>query len=573
MNAIDFFLSSSAKVEPETFFEFREDQELWVEIEFEVLTEQESNTFKRYVRSDGTIRVRKTAAFEDGKIQTIYNGYIQEPEEWWLHDDDETVSRLSKRTEIDSTPLSDSIPSTGRITKAQVREAQEQHIMENVDSLTFTEKIQSSPLLGLKNVAQGILPEFYLIPAVKDLSDEVKIKAGTSLGRLLNRAIQEIAATDPRFEKIKSDLEGLVSSLKEPSLEETNKGPLTRLEGAIEDELSGWDVDVEIEVTPPEIEKIFELGTTLFVDDGIKTIAERKGHGLQRAIMFAMIRAWAAALRSVRRDEDTPAPRKASESVIFGMEEPELFLHPHAQRRLAGALSDIAKTANHQVFLCTHSTHFVDLDMYQEIVIVSKETPQIGTKARQCTRDLFEGEENRKHRFHMARWVNPDRAEMFFAKRTVFVEGETEQTLLPYLADMLSISDPDISIIDCGSKFNLRLYIEIANAFRLNYVVVHDEDPVPDSFPDTWNNDRKQSARNVFAENELISTAIDEAYGYVKVIKPNFEKAAGISRSQSEKMGKPIAALDFFSGRKTEEIPVAISDVVKSVYSPYLTSE
>ena len=77
----------------------------------------------------------------------------------------------------------------------------------------------------------------------------------------------------------------------------------------------------------------------------------------------------------------------------------------------------------------------------------------------------------------MAHWVNPDRGELFFARRVVFVEGETEKVILPFLAEKLNLSNRDVSIIDCGSKYNLRLYATIADAFTIPYLVIHDEGP------------------------------------------------------------------------------------------------
>jgi CRISPR-associated exonuclease Cas4 len=193
---------------------------------------------------------------------------------------------------------------------------------------------------------------------------------------------------------------------------------------------------VNIEVTPPELERLFELGTGIHLNDGVNTSADRKGHGLQRAMMFAFLRVWAKVLRSDRQmdSEAHVTQRKQSDSVIFAMEEPELFLHPHAQRKLSASLREIAETAEHQVFVCTHSTHFVNVERYKEIAIITKENPQEGSRARQCTDELFAGDNlaERKKRFHMAQWINPDRGEMFFATRVVFVEGETEKVIFPF---------------------------------------------------------------------------------------------------------------------------------------------
>ena len=139
---------------------------------------------------------------------------------------------------------------------------------------------------------------------MRDLSDETKIKATTAFGRLLNRAVSEMAERDPRVIKLKEGLEDLVRSLnsrEDPDAQRPEQ--LTALERHLEQELRHWGVTVSIEVEPPAIEKIFELGTNLHLDDGIRTLAEQKGHGLQRAVIFALIRAWASALRTAREEK------------------------------------------------------------------------------------------------------------------------------------------------------------------------------------------------------------------------------------------------------------------------------
>lgn len=97
------------------------------------------------------------------------------------------------------------------------------------------------------------------------------------------------------------------------------------------------------------------------------------------------------------------------------------------------------------------------------------------------------------------------RGEMFFAKKTIFVEGETEKSIFLSLAQKLGCYNSDISIVDCGSKHNLPLYIAIANAFSLSYHVLHDEDPLPDPIPEEWNDDKQREKRRTFELNQEIS--------------------------------------------------------------------
>lgn len=571
LGALEFCLSTSAKPVEQDFFVNRseEDNDLWVEITFNELTEQERNTFKKYVQSDGTVCIRKTARIQNGGIEVFYNGYVEQPDEEWLNSD--KAADYTSRESINQTPLKDVVQSSGRLKKTDIEEAQQKYIEQHREELSFSRVLEKGPLLGQKNVGGGVLPDFYLIPAVRDLPDEIKVKTTTTFGRLLNRAIREMAERDPRFREARNQLEEVVRSLNVRDDKEQENNRLANLERSIEEELRTWGVKVNIEVTPPELERLFELGTDVHLNDGVKTTADRKGHGLQRTMMFALLRAWAKTLREERssRDQEGLTHRKQSNSVIFAMEEPELFLHPHAQRRLAMTLREIAETPEHQVFICTHSTHFIDLENYREVAIITKESPEKGSRVRQCVEELFKGDDinERKNRFRMAQWINPDRGEMFFAKRVVFVEGETEKVMLPYLAKKLGIFNPDISIIDCGSKHNLPLYIAIAKAFEIPYLVIHDEDPLPDPIPDDWSEDKKTAKKRTFALNDHIKNLVEAPLGQVEMLSPDFEAASGVSKSQGEKKGKPLAALDHYEALDQAQIPDRLRQVVYAAFN------
>jgi len=571
LSALEFCLSTSAKPIEQDFFINRgeRDNDLWVEITFSELTEQEKNTFKKYVQSDGNVCIRKTARIQNGGLEVFYNGYVQQPDVEWLNSD--KAGNYTSRERVNQTPLKDLVPPTGKLNRTHIEEAQQKYIEQHRDELHFSRVLEEGPLLGTKNVGGGVLPDFYLIPAVRDLTDEIKVKTTTPFGRLLNRAVREMAERDPHFREARKQLEEVVQSLNVRDDKGQENNQLAVLERSIEEELQTWGIKVNIEVTPPELERLFELGTDVHLNDGVKTTADRKGHGLQRAMMFALLRAWAKTLREDRSslDQEGPAPRRQSDSVIFAMEEPELFLHPHAQRRLAVTLREIAETPEHQVFICTHSTHFVDLEHYKDVAIITKYSPEKGSCVRQCVKELFEGDDTseRKKRFHMAQWINPDRGEMFFAKRVVFVEGETEKVVLPYLAKKLGVFDPDISIIDCGSKHNIPLYIAIAKAFEIPYLVIHDEDPLPDPIPDDWTEDKKRERERTFALNENIKNLVETPLGQVELLSPDFETVSGVSKSQGEKKGKALAALDHFEAVDKAQIPERLQQVVYAAFN------
>ena len=571
ISALDFALNSSVKLDEEDFFEFRNksnDNLTWVEITFNQLTEQEKETWKKYVQGDGTFCFRKTATYADeGKVDVAYNGHVSEPEEEWLKADN--AGNYTNREAVSKTLLNDYVPESGRLSISKIQEAQQQYIEVHRADLVFQKDLEEGPLLGQKNVAAGVLPEFFLVPAVRDLSDESKVKSTALFGKLLTFAVTEMTSADPRFRDIQERLGELIGILNTGPGNEDRPQQLTELEYAIKQELSesNWNVSVSVEVTPPDISKIFELGTDIYLDDGHKTLAQRKGHGLQRAVIFGLMKAWAKTMRRAAVPAGGTTARKASESVVFAIEEPELFLHPHAERALYKALRALASSENNQVLISSHSTHFVDLNHYRGIALIRKASAREGTKVVQCTKDLFQGEDNtnRKRRFHMAAWVNPDRGEMLFARRVAFVEGETEKSVFPYLAEKIGCHSEDVSIIDCGSKNNILLYVDIANAFHLNYIVVHDEDPLPDPIPEDWNSDKRQVRRHTFELNSEIQATVGES-GLIKVLQPDSEGCSGVSRTEGKRKGKALAALDHFDSVVPNDIPPSLAEVVRMVY-------
>lgn len=570
--ALDFFLTPGAKVERSDLFDFdtRIDDQVWVEIDFHELTTQEKTTFKKYILNDGSLRVRKSALFDEDKPSFKYQGWIEEPEEEWLKSD--KAKDIKRIADVEGTGLHELLKGAGKLSKAKVEEAQQKYIETHRIELKMNLILESGNFLGLKSIGGGLLPEFYLVPAVRDLSDETKIKNTALLGRLVNRAIQLMSATDPSFLEIQKKLKEQIARLNaKDEQDQPNIKQIREIKTGLEEELKAWDVKIDLEIDTPPIDKIFELGTNLHLDDGIRTLAEKKGHGLQRALIFALLKTWARLVREKPEDgdESETKSRASSDSVYFAIEEPELFLHPHAQRELASSLSILSESEGGQVFICTHSSHFVDMEKYQRIALISKLAPKNGTSIRQCKVDLFDGEDSRakKDRFNTAYWINPDRGEMFFARKVVFVEGATEKTVIPFLAQKMTVFDNEISIIECGAKHNLPLYITIANAFALNYVVVHDEDPLPEPIPCEWNDDKKKEKKRTFELNDTIKNAIDHRYGVVYMMRSDFEDVSGISTNQGKKLGKPLAAINHFEKTNVSDIPQVMRELVLNIYS------
>lgn len=151
LRAIEFALSTSAKVDSDDLFALREDgdDDLWVELTFVDLTEQERTTFEKYLRNDGSIRIRKTARLgASGATEVEYRGYAEEPDLWWLKATaaDRLGTREAVQAEGEAVPdLLSLLDGSGRITRQRLEEFQKSYIEQHRNSLTFHEVGSARP--------------------------------------------------------------------------------------------------------------------------------------------------------------------------------------------------------------------------------------------------------------------------------------------------------------------------------------------------------------------------------------------------------------------------------------------
>ncbi len=516
---------------------YSDTKELFVDVKFTGIDENDKNTFKKYVTANKDIRVHKKATKETG---FSYHGYMESPNEVWLRE--ENITNYTKREEAAALPLAHLLPKTGRITKDDFKKAQEQYIQEHRDDLTFSYELETGPFLGAKNVAKGIFGDVYFIPSVKKVEEDLSAKGKSVFSALYARVINKMSETNTQFREAKERITSLMRILnrtnEDGSENKERPSELTSFEGALHAELENWDTTIDVEIIPPNIDDIFKVGATVWVDDGIRTDAGRKGQGLQRALIFALVRSLAKLTRQEHEEAhgdgdmavEKPS-RQASRSSYFIIEEPELYLHPQAQRELFDSLLQLSESDN-QVLICTHSSSFISLDHYCSICIVRKNTPAEGTTIFQCVDDLFPGAKD-KDVFNMTYWINPDRGELFFARKVILTEGPTDKTILPLLAHQLDVFRHEYTIIDCGSKYSIPSYLQLLNKFKITYVAVYDRDHQAGKSPEAIASADKASER--------IEKQVDNSLGKSVILENDIEEELGITDQSKKK--KPYTAL------------------------------
>ena len=504
--------------------------ELYVEVTFDGLDDLDRTTFQKYLTSSSTIVVRKTAQL-GGSFD--YRGYIENPSEEWLQE--ANASAYTRRETAESLPFHPFLPDGGRLSKQNIIDAQNSYIEQHRDELTFTFEPEATNFLGLKNVAKGIFGDVYFIPAVKEASDDFTAKETSAFGKLYSTVIAEMAADNAEWKDTRQRLEKLFAALNkldhEGNQNENRPEELARFEQAITDELASWGAQIDIEVSAPDIESVFKANTQVWVNDGVRTDIRRKGNGLQRALTVALIQVIARRDRDRAENagEEEGRTRTSSNSRYYIFEEPELYLHPQAQRALFDSFVELSE-GDSQVFLCTHSSGLIDVERYRTIYIVTKRNEAEGSQVTYCSEELFTGDA--KKDFNMSYWINPDRGELFFASTVLLVEGPTDKTVIPLIAKNLGVFRYDYTVIDCGSKSSIPNYIRLLNKFGISYVAIYDRDHQAGKAPDAI---ASADIATTGIENE-----IDAGLGRSVVLENDIEEELGIAAGGKN---KPYVAL------------------------------
>jgi len=119
------------------------------------------------------------------------------------------------------------------------------------------------------------------------------------------------------------------------------------------------------------------------------------------------------------------------------------------------------------------------------LVIFRRASPQVPPEVKQLDSDPFgEDEPSRKDRVALraALDFHPTVNEVFFARRAVLVEGDTEVAVLQHVPTLLSLAGVDgsksdnVSIISCGGKWTIPPVARLLTRFEIPFRIIHDLD-------------------------------------------------------------------------------------------------
>ena len=414
--------------------------------------------------------IKKSTALID--ISDYFNEEEREfNSEWLLKDDDELKEKYSEKFNFRGTnllawkkqeELKNIFDNTKKLWIYKYYNKEDDTNLYNI--ILKVETIITSPFSPSKKIVKyyrmlyinpnikATLMTSLLIPAFRTTETTLKITKWSWYGKLLQKKWNDSCKDEHQKEidKASNELRNTVGNVFKDLKDDIN----TQLKKA----LSLMNVSIDINMLESKNEDYYK-NIKLSVDDGIETPLENKGSGLQSLIMIELFKFYCKIF---------------NQSSLLILEEPELFLHPHAKRMLSDILNDFIGNGENQIIITTHSEEFLNNVDIENINVIRKSS--LGTKKSRISKENYgDGKELQKLKIELQH----KNAEMFFAEKVILVEGE-EQVLIPEIIKKIYgkniLNNNDISIIKVGGKSYFEIYRKVLDELNISNYIIADYD-------------------------------------------------------------------------------------------------
>lgn len=312
--------------------------------------------------------------------------------------------------------------------------------------------------------------DLLVVPAVRDPAVDAGEAKGSNLGRLTDVVVHSRLDLGDRL----ADLGRRADAEYQQIVQDGAGAALAALQQTVSDQLNalapGTSVRLDWHTQPPSLGR--PTVRARLVESGHADDIGRQGHGVQRAYVFALLRALVGARSAEAAGErDGDAPLATGPSLLLVVEEPELYQHPLRSRYLSRTLEEFAG-AGSQVLYATHSPYFTGVERLPAVRLFRMHTDPDGvavTRHAAFDADAAVGRLNAAAagtgtpwtvtRLHarLASLSETPVGEGLFARAVLLVEGDEDRGLL-LGADQAAGGDltaDGIAVVPVNGKTNL----------------------------------------------------------------------------------------------------------------------
>ena len=181
-------------------------------------------------------------------------------------------------------------------------------------------------------------------------------------------------------------------------------------------------------------------------------------------------------------------------NVVLGLEEPEINLHPHAQKKLIASIKNNRQQTEVQAIMATHSTVMVDELEHEDVILarrISDSNRGFHTEFSQIEDDFWT--KYNLNIFKHNKFFKYKNSEFFFAKYIVIVESSTDAEVIHRLiGEKLGEQAYYVSMLNLDGIKNLKYPYFLLKSLGIHFSMVVDMD-----FLTQYKNDKLEHSRDV----------------------------------------------------------------------------
>ena len=213
-------------------------------------------------------------------------------------------------------------------------------------------------------------------------------------------------------------------------------------------------------------------------ETGIKLPANQNGLGYNNLIYISLLLA--------RMQKNASGDYLGTNSKVFSMlaiEEPEAHLHPNMQYKFLKFLNENKENEVRQIFITSHSPNITAAVNLDDIIVLYKDNNEV--RVAYPGRVFTNTKEDIVSKSYVQRFIDVTKADIFFAKNLILVEGIAEQLLFPEFARILTcdLTDAHVSVVNIGGRY-FEHFLKLFDTSKSKYAIkkkiacITDLDPV-----------------------------------------------------------------------------------------------
>lgn len=365
------------------------------------------------------------------------------------------------------------------------------------------------------------LPKFLLIPA-EHKKGEIDDSNGT-LQKTMRELFEDVRDSSENYKEAQKYLNLLAEEL-DPSDENKEFGKMLKdLNSIIGGVFTDTQIHIGTNLSDPAsaIKPSFEIE----MSSNVRTKPERQGMGSLRSTVFALLRYREKFVERKRAEGVELRP------IIIGFEEPEMYLHPNAAALMRDKIYELATSSHSKIICTTHSPYMIDLsrkideaEYPKQVLNLFKLELDVVLNALVCrstafntTQAYIDLQNDEKDYVKFLLRIDDHIAKVFFCRKVIIVEGDTEELLLKETIERLTPARRKMflasyQVVKARGKATIISLVKYLKTLTIDPFVIHDHDVEEGAL--VFNQPILEVLNNDESKRFIVINTIEDILGY-----------------------------------------------------------